>query len=243
MDLERFPTSPSALKMLGMVTHGFYDESYVGKWLYQVMGAELDAAGSKAEGLPLQAFLDRATWGLCYWETLVGLPVRDDLGYAERRALVQAMLDKRHPCNPAWIRQFLEAATGRTVTVTENPGTYTFSIRIGAGGAAFSLPSVLGRLDMVKPAHLGYEVLLVVREEIPLLTGTAIHLIDRKYPVSQVDDPMLKLEYLDVQHVRISPHPGDTVQFLPGSGRVYLLDDTGYSFLSDENGALLYEDE
>ena len=41
-DIEHFPTSESAKRMLSFVTKGFYDKSYVGKWLYQVMGLELD---------------------------------------------------------------------------------------------------------------------------------------------------------------------------------------------------------
>ena len=36
-DLERFPTSESAKKMLSFVSDGFYDESYVGKWIFQVL--------------------------------------------------------------------------------------------------------------------------------------------------------------------------------------------------------------
>ena len=41
-DLEAFPTSESAVRMLSYVSQGFYDSSYVGKWLYQVMGMEYD---------------------------------------------------------------------------------------------------------------------------------------------------------------------------------------------------------
>ena len=51
LDLEAFPTSKSALKMLSYVTQGFYDKSYVGKWLYQVMGQEYDKALKLAEEL------------------------------------------------------------------------------------------------------------------------------------------------------------------------------------------------
>ena len=40
-DLEAFPTSESAVRMLSYVSQGFYDNSYVGKWLYQVMGCLL----------------------------------------------------------------------------------------------------------------------------------------------------------------------------------------------------------
>jgi len=43
------PTSESALKMLSYVTPGFYDKSYVGKWMFQVMGLEYDKALKLAE--------------------------------------------------------------------------------------------------------------------------------------------------------------------------------------------------
>lgn len=32
-DLENFPTSESAKRQLSYVTEGFYEKSYVGKWL------------------------------------------------------------------------------------------------------------------------------------------------------------------------------------------------------------------
>ena len=53
-ELELFPTSESALKMLSYVTPGFYDKSYVGKWMFQVMGLEYDKALKLAEELPEQ---------------------------------------------------------------------------------------------------------------------------------------------------------------------------------------------
>ena len=44
IDLERFPWSDSANRMLTYVTKDWYDKSYVGKWIYEVMGRELDLA-------------------------------------------------------------------------------------------------------------------------------------------------------------------------------------------------------
>ena len=41
-DLEEFPTSESAKRQLSYVTKGFYDTSYIGKWIYQVMGLEYE---------------------------------------------------------------------------------------------------------------------------------------------------------------------------------------------------------
>lgn len=55
IDLERFPWSDSANRMLTYVTKGWYDKSYVGKWIYEVMGRELDLATVHIEELPSQA--------------------------------------------------------------------------------------------------------------------------------------------------------------------------------------------
>lgn len=59
IDLEQFPTSPAAKRMLSYVTKGWYDNSYVGKWLYQVMGMEMDDAVELIQSLPYQAFPEK----------------------------------------------------------------------------------------------------------------------------------------------------------------------------------------
>ena len=68
-ELENFPTSESAKRMLSYVSTGFYDKSYVGKWLFQVMGLEYDDARKLVEELALQMFPETATWGLKYHES------------------------------------------------------------------------------------------------------------------------------------------------------------------------------
>ena len=61
-DIERFPESESAKRMLSYVTPGWYDYSYVGKWLYEVMGREIDNAEFYVEDLINQLFPETATW-------------------------------------------------------------------------------------------------------------------------------------------------------------------------------------
>ena len=43
IDLEHFPTSQSAQRMMSRISP-IYGKSYVGKWLFQVMGLEWDDA-------------------------------------------------------------------------------------------------------------------------------------------------------------------------------------------------------
>ena len=37
IDLEHFPTNEVAQRLLTYVTRGWYDKSYVGKWIYEVI--------------------------------------------------------------------------------------------------------------------------------------------------------------------------------------------------------------
>ncbi len=127
-DLENFPTSVSANKMLGYVSGGFYDRSYVGKWLYQVMGLEYDKALKIAEELPYQMFPETATWGLMYHEMKWGLPVREHLTYEERRKLIYQKRDIKAPMTPYRIEEYLKNVTDFEVHVADvhDSGIYNY---------------------------------------------------------------------------------------------------------------------
>ena len=174
MNLENFPTSPTAKKMLDTVSNGFYDDSYVGKWIYQVMGAELDAIGEKVGELPEQAFVDIASWGLSFWEDLVGIAIREDLSNEERRILIKNKLRDNHPISPAWLKQYLESLTGRTVEIIEYPGSYIFNVTVKSGDGDFEVPIILDALQEVKPAHLGVHITIQNDFKAPVYFGTVL---------------------------------------------------------------------
>ncbi len=166
-DLENFPTSESALKMLSYVSEGFYDKSYVGKWLYQVMGIEYDDALQIAEELPDQFFPETATWGLMYHEIKWGLPVRDNLPYEERRRLIYLKRDYRAPMTPHRMETYLEDATGFEVHIADSndPGEYGFAAPHPNAFKAYFLgegtldsKKVHEILDRLKQSHTAYKV-------------------------------------------------------------------------------------
>ena len=59
-DIEHFPTSPSAVRMLSRISP-IYDKSYVGKWIFEVMGLEMDDVRLRFDELKAQAFPETAT--------------------------------------------------------------------------------------------------------------------------------------------------------------------------------------
>lgn len=168
-DLENFPTSESAKRMLDSVTggNGFYDESYVGKWLFQVMGKEWDSAREIFEDLPDQFFPETATWGLMFHELKWGLPIRENLPYEERRRLIYQKRDNRAPMTPYRMEIYLSDATGFDVHVTDvhDGGDYDYSPEhpnafkvyfIGEG----TLNTKVARqiLDKIKQSHTVYQM-------------------------------------------------------------------------------------
>lgn len=164
-NLENFPTSNSAKKMLSYVSDGFYDESYVGKWIYQVMGLEYDKALEMVEDLPAQFFPETATWGLMYHEIKWGLPVRENLSYEERRKQIYKKRDHRAPMTPYHMERHLEAVTGFKVNIADinDPGNYGFSpshpnvfkvFLIGEG--TLDSKAVHSVIDHLKQSHTAY---------------------------------------------------------------------------------------
>jgi hypothetical protein len=158
IDLEHFPTCETSKRMLARVSP-IYERSYVGKWLFQVMGLEMKDARRLFDELRQQAFPETATWGLTYWEQRYGITPNpaDDL-----EARRQAVLDRqnaRSPMNPARIEAIINGMTGMPVTVTENVADYTFGVRIeNTGDGSVDIPAVMVRLRKIKPSHQWFEL-------------------------------------------------------------------------------------
>ena len=61
--------SESAKKMIEMVTP-IYDESYIGLWMFEIIGRKLDELKASVETYPIQAFPETATWSMRLWAQL-----------------------------------------------------------------------------------------------------------------------------------------------------------------------------
>ena len=165
MNLEQFPTSETAKKMLGYITgNGFYDNSYVGKWIFQVMGEEMGDARAIIDELPLQAFVETATWGLRYHEEKYGLPIRENLSPDERRKIILEKRDLKAPMSPWRMEKIISGILGCTVDVVDinEPGSKishpNMFIVYLEGEGEFSLGKAVEKLDEVKQSHTFYEL-------------------------------------------------------------------------------------
>lgn len=186
MNLENFPNSSTAKKMLETVTKGWYDKSYVGKWLFQVIGEEWEDAEKIVSELLLQAYPETATWGLMYHEILYGIPVEPWKDLEERRKAVIRKRDMRAPLNPDKLEEWIYLTTGVRVHITENVKPYTFRVQFEDMDFVYSLSDLFYEIRKVKPSHLSFmygfgekvenknEVLLSkirIRFQVPWATG------------------------------------------------------------------------
>lgn len=174
-DLENFPTSNSARKMLSYVSDGFYDKSYVGKWLFQVMGVEYDTVLEIIEELPAQFFPETATWGLMYHEIKWGLPVRENLSYEERRKLIYRKRDYRAPMTPYRMEEYLKNEIDFEVHVADchdagifgyvaiHPNIFRVTF---LGEGTVNTKKVKEILDKIKQSHTTYSIEDVVMSAI-----------------------------------------------------------------------------
>jgi len=181
MNLENFPTSPAAKRMMKTVSP-IYDKSYVAKWIFQVMGLEIDEAWQFIEELRLQAFPETATWGIEYWEQRYHIAPDESLSLEERRQRVIIKRGKRSPMNPARIERIVRDVTGREATVTEENGTYTFHVSVLPGESMVDYQELINTVRSVKPSHLSFTVLFQTDISMKIQVDNQAHTFE--YPLT-----------------------------------------------------------
>ena len=156
-DLENFPTRELARDMMGMISP-IYDNSYVGKWIFEVMSVPLSLAQDTINELREQAFPETATWSLNYWEQSYGLPTNGALSIEERRNRVISKRNYRKPMNPARIEMLLKELCGRDVKLIENTAPHTFEISVSPGTSEANLDQITKLVNEVKQAQKSFQV-------------------------------------------------------------------------------------
>lgn len=166
-DIERFPESEAAKRMLSYVTPGWYDYSYVGKWLYEVMGREIDNAEYYVEDLLNQLFPETATWGMKYHEQKYGLETLVSLSLEERRKRVLEKRDTKAPLSPWRMEQMVGSIIDCNVSIRDimdgapvlHPNI--FQVRFyGDGG--LDMTAAVHKLNALKQSHTTYELFCLI---------------------------------------------------------------------------------
>jgi len=160
MDLSDFPKCEVAKRMLSYVTPGFYEESYVGKWIFEVMGLEMEDAQRLFEESREQIFPEIATWGLRYHEQKYSIVPLPSDSYEIRRRRILARMSMYGAMNPERLKQIVEGISGKKCEIIENFADYTFQVKliiIGSNGE-FDVKTLKEKINKIKPSHLAYQI-------------------------------------------------------------------------------------
>lgn len=157
--------SPEAETFLRMVTKGFYDRSYSGLWLYEVIGREWDEMAAWAEGMKTEIHPQTCTWSIAIWEWVYGIESDDALPLEYRRQRILTKILGVRPINPEVLRKNMATLIGTTEkAVNINPliGPYRFEITLDLSGLQKPIPyvEVTNYIQSAKPAHLTSEVMV-----------------------------------------------------------------------------------
>lgn len=153
---EHILTSPTGQKIIDYVSR-LYGESYVGLWLFQVIGLALDDLGEVAAYLRDETNPITADLLLDYWEDHYAIPRNSSYSNDQRRARLLAKIQERGPCNPTRLAAAVSAALGGVpVDITENVAQNTFMVNIRE--IVDSIDPAIAVLERRKPAHLIYEI-------------------------------------------------------------------------------------
>lgn len=170
VDLEHFPTNEVAQRLLTYVTRGWYDKSYVGKWIYEVIGLELETASRRISEAQKQAFPETAAWGMYFHELMYGIPIDRTKDIDDRRKAVVNRRDRRSRSSitPYRLENIIQTVFGLSASVSEQVEKYVFGIDllIGADYPIYSVDVLLEYIRKIKPSHLSMQARYVIEAAI-----------------------------------------------------------------------------
>ena len=174
--------SPEAEAFLRMVTEGFYNRSYTGLWIFEVIGREWDELRAWSEGMRTEIHPQTCTWSIAIWEWVYGFEPDESLTLEERRRRILSKVIGARPINPEVIRRGITSLTGIPTKVTDFTGPYAFGITLypdikTTPDEAIPDGRIVRYVQEVKPAHLRVSIGIEVRREfrytIPVSQGGA----------------------------------------------------------------------
>ena len=152
-DIDKFPASKTAKRMLRRVSP-VYQNSYFAKWMYQVMGLELDEAREIVLSLREQAFTQTVTWGIELQERKYSIEPDESLTLEQRRARLYRRKAKYSPMNPWYLETYIREMWGIECEIDETyaPGVLRLCVSKDENGDLRRMEKDLR--DNVKPSHL-----------------------------------------------------------------------------------------
>ena len=173
--------SSSGKRMFGYISPIYYS-SRVFQTIYEKVGREVDDLYEWIPDIRKQLFPQTATWGLVYWEDLLGLPIDENKSYQERRYQVSSKIQQRWPITVERMERIISSTSGEiTATIIQNVADYTFRVEFRNDGEPLNLIKVANVINETKPAHLSYQLCIIYDTDLAISMDYKRHFF--RYPI------------------------------------------------------------
>lgn len=133
----------------------FILKSKVFNAIYDTQGIELDSLWASISGILDQCFVDKATWGLKFWEEFLGIPVDETKETDFRRGVVKSKIRGVGTVTVKLMQTVAQSYDNGEINIIENPGEYNFTVKFtGIKGIPPNLDDLKKAIEEIKPAHL-----------------------------------------------------------------------------------------
>ena len=133
----------------------FYD-NYITKPIQDSFTVEADLINDKVEKTLEQFFVDSATYGLDYWEKMLGIS-KNNNDIQTRRENIKAKMRSRGTTTVSVIKNICEAYSNGEVDIIVNHSDYSFVIDfIGTIGIPRAFAELDKTINEIKPCHLAH---------------------------------------------------------------------------------------
>ncbi len=191
--------SERAQQMIDYVSP-IYGDSYVGLWLFEVMGQSWDKVWDIFTSLRNETTPITADKLIGMWEDSYGIPRNSNLSLEQRRARLIAWRD-RGPCNPYRLAAAVSSAlNGVEVDIQENIAKNTFLVNIR--DVVYDWTPAEMVLDRKKPAHLIYKIMVAIETVAEPDVKIAVGLTHSEQFVVHVAEVVLPLTNQEIDKIQ-----------------------------------------
>ena len=151
-----------------------YEDSYVGCWIFEILGRSWDSIWAIIDDMPGQLFPQSVTWLIELWERRYDITpnVGDDIE-TRRRRLMEAEA-RPSPFTPWSLDRYVQSLCNRNAVVNEHIAPYTFGVYIvdNPDSEPLDYSAVRKWIIRHKHSHMSFELYTEADSRITIKTET-----------------------------------------------------------------------
>lgn len=167
-------TSPKGGKFLEYISP-IYERSIIMQAVMEAIGTEWDDVDRLTDEVFAQLFPQTATWGITYWERLLGIPPNDNIPIEQRRVRVLTRMQTRWPMTKSRMEQIVRTYSGdKQAYIRQFFNQYRFEVFFNLV-QSIDLTTINEVVSETKPAHLDFSLVMGLRQgEKSIYVGSAM---------------------------------------------------------------------